>query len=146
MELVDLGEVFEGTEVRAFAGALCGRCVSPAAPSSGAASSTGLVDRAKTLGAKGLAWFKVDVGRRGRRSTSPLDKVLADTSAAAILSVDRGAATGDLILVVADEWRTACEVLGQIRAGSRSSPGGRGPGAVPVGDRVPDVRGDRRGR
>jgi aspartyl-tRNA synthetase len=72
-----------------------------------------LVERAKELGAKGLAWFKV-TSDAPVALTSPLDKVLSDAERAGLVSAT-GAVGGDLVLVVADEWRTACEVLGQLR-------------------------------
>jgi aspartyl-tRNA synthetase len=37
-----------------------------------------------------------------------------------------GAVPGDLVLVVADEWRTACEVLGQVRLDLGRPPVGQG--------------------
>ena len=67
----------------------------------------GLVDRAKELGAKGLAWFKV-TSDAPAALTSPLDKVLSDAERAGLVAAT-GAGAGDLVLVVADEWRTACE-------------------------------------
>ena len=68
--------MFAGTEVRAFA-APCvqGARASPGGAALGRNRLDALVDRAKELGAKGLAWFRVDAattaGRRStRRSTS----------------------------------------------------------------------------
>jgi len=75
-----------------------------------------LVERAKSLGAKGLAWFKV----AGTSSSdapvleSPLDKFLSPTERVGLVR-STAAEPGDLLLVVADTWRTACEVLGQLR-------------------------------
>ncbi len=124
MELVDLGAIFTGTEVRAFA-APCVKAVRvPDGAALGRNRLDGLVERAKELGAKGLAWFKV-ASLAPVSLTSPLDKVLTDAERAGIVSAT-GAQTGDLVLVVADEWRTACDVLGQIRIDLGRPPVGEG--------------------
>src|SRR5690606_14580396 len=45
---------------------------------------------------------------------SPVAKFLSETEQTAL--VERfGAVDGDLLLIVADEWATTCEVLGQLR-------------------------------
>ncbi len=135
MELVDLSTVFDGTEVKAF-GAPCVKAI----VLEGGATLTrskldGLTDRAKGLGAKGLAWFRVAAaeGAEGSGSggpspnlDSPLDRFLSDDERAGLLSVT-GASTGDLILVVADEYRTACTVLGQLRLEVGGHPVSEGP-------------------
>jgi aspartyl-tRNA synthetase len=124
MELVDLGAVFTGTVVRAFA-APCVKAVRvPEGAALGRNRLDALVDRAKELGAKGLAWFKV-TSLAPVSLTSPLDKVLTDAERAGIVSAT-GAESGDLVLVVADEWRTACDVLGQIRIDLGRPPAGEG--------------------
>jgi aspartyl-tRNA synthetase len=113
MELVDLAELFAGTEVRAFSAP----CVKALCVSQGSMLPRNrldaLVERAKELGAKGLAWFKV-ASDAPVELTSPLDKVLSDAERSGLVHAT-GAVAGDLVLVVADEWRTACEVLGQLR-------------------------------
>ncbi len=124
MELVDLGPVFAGAEVRAFAAP----CVKALRVADGASLPRNrldaLVDRAKGLGAKGLAWFKV-AATAPVELTSPLDKVLSDAERAGLVSAT-GAVPGDLVLVVADEWRTTCEVLGQVRLDLGRPPVGDG--------------------
>jgi aspartyl-tRNA synthetase len=116
MELVDLGEVFAGTEVRA----LDAQCVKGLRVPGGAELSRNrldaLGDQAKELGAKGLASFKVLGVRSGEEPAleSALEKFLSATERTGLVSA-MGAAPGDLILAVADTWRTACEVLGQLR-------------------------------
>jgi len=113
MELVELTDAFAGTEFKAFAGAasIKGICAPGLAGEVGRNKLDQLTDRAKQLGAKGLVWMKV--GDR-RALESPVVKFLTPDEQAAV--VDRlGAAPGDLILVVADEWSTTCEVLGQLR-------------------------------
>jgi aspartyl-tRNA synthetase len=111
MELVDLSAVFAGTEVRAFQGASVQALVVPDGAAFGRNRLDGLVERAKGLGAAGLAWFKV--GDDGALD-SPLDKFLSDAERSGILGAV-GATAGDLLLMVSGEWRMACEVLGQLR-------------------------------
>ncbi len=73
LELVELTSVFASTEFKAFAGAgsIKGIRVPGAAGEYGRNQLDKLTDRAKSLGAKGLVWLKVD-RRRGstRRSRS----------------------------------------------------------------------------
>jgi aspartyl-tRNA synthetase len=124
LELVDLTEVFAGTQVRAFAAPCVKALCVPDGASLGRNRLDGLVERAKELGAKGLAWFRVDAvvaadagdgtGASAVSLTSPLDKVLSDGERRGLVG-RTGAGAGDLVLVVADGWRTACEVLGQLR-------------------------------
>jgi aspartyl-tRNA synthetase len=124
MELADLGELFAGTEVRAFAAPCVKAVLVPDGAALGRNRLDALVDRAKELGAKGLAWFKVTSAEPVALS-SPLDKVLTDAERTGLVST-MGAATGDLVLVVADEWRRACEVLGQLRLDLGRPPVGEG--------------------
>jgi aspartyl-tRNA synthetase len=62
MELIDLSPLFDGTEVRAFQAP----CVKALLVEGGASLTRSkldnLVDRAKELGAAGLAWFRVTAG------------------------------------------------------------------------------------
>ena len=127
MELVDLGEVFAGTEVRAFS-APCVKALRVGAGAEiGRNKLDSLVERAKGLGAKGLAWFKVSAAGHTGESVleSPLEKFLSSTERAGLVSAT-GAEPGDLVLVVADTWRTACEVLGQVRLELGRPPVGSG--------------------
>jgi aspartyl-tRNA synthetase len=127
MELIDLSGVFEGTEVRAF-GAPCVKAIVLA----GGAELTrsrldALTDRAKQLGAKGLAWFKVTGDADGPAGLdSPLDRFLSEDERAGLLATT-GASAGDLVLVVADEYRLACTVLGQLRVQLGGRPVSEGP-------------------
>jgi aspartyl-tRNA synthetase len=112
MELVDLGEVFATTEARVFQA----ECVKGIRAAGKATELTrnkldSLTDRTKQLGAKGLAWFKVG---DGGTLDSPLTKFLSDAEQQALISA-MGAEAGDVLLLVADEWMTVCEVLGQLR-------------------------------
>ena len=129
MELIELTALFSGTEFKAFAGAPCikGICVDvktyPDAAAFGRNKLDGLTDRAKKIGAKGLVWMKV--GADGALD-SPVAKFLTDAEKAALVS-EMGAAEGDLLLLVADEWDTTCEVLGQLRNDIGRPPVHQGP-------------------
>lgn len=68
-----------------------------------------LEEVAKTYGAKGLAWFKL--GESGPEGG--ISKFLGDETKAIISAT--GAQTGDLVLFVADSWKTACTALGSVR-------------------------------
>ena len=117
MELIELTPLFAGTEFKAFAGASCikGICVDaktyPDAAAFGRNKLDALTDRAKKIGAKGLVWMKIGTGGA---IDSPVAKFLSDDEKIALVSV-MGATEGDLLLLVADEWDTTCEVLGQLR-------------------------------
>lgn len=117
MELIELTPLFAGTEFKAFAGASCikGICVDaktyPDAAAYGRNKLDALTDRAKKIGAKGLVWMKIGAGGA---IDSPVAKFLSDDEKSALVSA-MGAAEGDLLLLVADEWDTTCEVLGQLR-------------------------------
>jgi aspartyl-tRNA synthetase len=113
MELVDLSAAFEETEVRAFSAPCVKALRVPGGASFGRNRLDGLVDRAKELGAKGLAWFKV-TSTDPAAVDSPLDKFLGDPERD-VLVTSTGAGVGDLVLVVADEWHRVCTVLGALR-------------------------------
>ncbi|HXQ75868.1 MAG TPA: aspartate--tRNA ligase [Acidimicrobiales bacterium] len=113
MELVDLSPAFEGTAVRAFSAPCVKALRVPGGASFGRNRLDTLVDRAKALGAQGLAWFKV-TSTGPAVVDSPLDKFLGDPERTALVT-GTGAADGDLVLVVADVWPTVCAVLGALR-------------------------------
>jgi aspartyl-tRNA synthetase len=112
LELVELTPLFAATEFKAFAGAgsIKGIRVPGAAGDYGRNQLDKLTDRAKSLGAKGLVWLKATADG----FDSPVAKFLSDDEASAIRST-MDAEDGDLILIVADEWMTTCEVLGTLR-------------------------------
>jgi aspartyl-tRNA synthetase len=117
MELIELTPLFATTEFKAFAGVSCikGICVEaktyPEAAAFGRNKLDALTDRAKKIGAKGLVWMKI--GADGAID-SPVAKFLSDDEKSALVAA-MGASEGDLLLLVADEWDTTCEVLGQLR-------------------------------
>ena len=113
MELTELTDVFAATEFKAFASASSIKGINAAgkAEEYGRNKLDGMTDRAKQMGAKGLVWLKVAADGTFE---SPVAKFLSDAEQSA-LKERLGAAPGDLILIVADEWMTTCEVLGQLR-------------------------------
>ena len=129
MELIELTPLFAGTEFKAFAGAACikGICVDaktyPEAAAFGRNKLDGLTDRAKKIGAKGLVWMKI--GADGAID-SPVAKFLSDAEKSALVAAME-ATEGDLLLLVADEWDTTCEVLGQLRNDIGRPPVHQGP-------------------
>jgi aspartyl-tRNA synthetase len=113
MELVELTPLFAASGFKAFAGApsVKGIRVPGAAGDFGRNKLDTLTDRAKSLGARGLVWLKVG---DGGALDSPVVKFLSDDERTAVVSA-LAAEPGDLLLLVADEWATVCEVLGQLR-------------------------------
>ena len=110
MELVELTEVFAGTDFRAFQAP----CVKGIRVPGGAETSRNrldeITDQCRSWGAKGLVWMKVtDDGLN-----SPVTKFLTDDEQSA-LTTAMDAEVGDLILIVADERRAARHILGLLR-------------------------------
>jgi aspartyl-tRNA synthetase len=125
MELVDLDAVLAKSGVRAFEAPTRRGIRVPAGGTFGRSKLDGLVDRAVELGAMGLAWFKVTAVDPQVTLTSPLDRFLDDATRSALVDAT-GAEVGDLLLVVADVWKKACSVLGQIRLELGRTPPGEG--------------------
>ncbi len=115
MELVDLADVFAGTEVGVFAGALeaGGTVTAVCLPDGGRLTRKqfdGWVDFARSRGAKGLAWAVVtDDGLR-----SPLAKFMSDREASELLTAT-GARPGDAIFFGAGPVRATRALLGAVR-------------------------------
>jgi aspartyl-tRNA synthetase len=122
MTLQDLSDVFAKSEVKAFAAPTVKAIRVEEGASFSRAKLDQLTEQAKSLGAKGLAWFRVTPDGLD----SPLARFLSADESAALASVD-GAKVGDLVLVVADEYAEACHVLGAIRVALGSPPVGDGP-------------------
>jgi aspartyl-tRNA synthetase len=129
MELLELTALFAATEFKAFAGAACIKGIRvdaatyPEAAASGRNKLDALTDRAKKIGAKGLVWMKV--GADGAVD-SPVAKFLTDSEREALVAT-MSAVEGDLLLLVADEWETTVEVLGQLRNDIGRPPVHQGP-------------------
>jgi aspartyl-tRNA synthetase len=114
MELVSLEQAVAGTEFNAFRqSAVRAICVKDGA-GLGRGRLDALTARARSLGAAGLVWLRVQSGEDGLELDSPVAKFLQEKEQAAIIEAT-GAVAGDLVLVVAGERQTACKVLGQLR-------------------------------
>jgi aspartyl-tRNA synthetase len=122
MTLHDLSEVFATSDVRAFAAPTVKAMRVTNGASFSRAKLDQLVEQAKQLGAKGLAWFRLT----SEGLDSPLARFLSEREAAALQHLD-GAKVGDLVLVVADEYAEVCRVLGALRVTLGSLPVGEGP-------------------
>ena len=115
MELVDMTDDFASSEFKVFSGTVAKGGVVKALNAKGFACVTQgqmetMTDYAKSFGAKGLAYIKVENGEW----KSPIVKFFSDAEKAALqekLAIEEG----DLILFAADEWLNACEILGKIR-------------------------------
>jgi aspartyl-tRNA synthetase len=126
MELVDLTEVFASTGAKVLAAPVVKALRLEGGGSLSRSRLDALVDQAKTAGAKGLAWFRVVLGDDGPALDSPLDRFLSVEERTGMLAAT-GGVPGDLLLVVADQHRTACTVLGQLRLAVGGRPVGEGP-------------------
>src|ERR1700722_12399052 len=115
MELMDFTEEFRASTFKVFSGAISNGGVVKAINAKGLADATQgqietMTEYAKSFGAKGLAFIKVEKGEW----KSPIVKFFNDAEKAALtgkLAIEEG----DLILFAADQWLTACEILGKIR-------------------------------
>ncbi len=124
MELVDVTDVFSQTEFKAFAGAEAIKAivVPNAASEYGRNQLDRLTDRAKSIGAKGLVWLKVIDGG----FDSPVAKFISESEGTELRAAT-SASAGDLVLIVADNWMTTCEVLGTLRNDIGRPPVHQGP-------------------
>ena len=121
MELADLTEDFRASKFKVFSGAVAAGGVVKALNAKGLACATQgqietMTEYAKSFGAKGLAYIKVEKGADGATVEwkSPIVKFFNDAEKAALtqkLKIEEG----DLILFAADQWLNACEILGKIR-------------------------------
>jgi len=115
MRLIHLGDVFRGSQFKVFQSALAeGGVVKAINAKHFAGITIGQVDEltaiAKTFGAKGLAFIKVENGEW----KSPIVKFFSEAekeSLRAKLQIEEG----DCIFFAAGRWEIACEVLGRIR-------------------------------
>ncbi len=115
MELVDFTEEFRASSFKVFSGAIANDGVVKALNAKGLAGATQgqietMTEYAKSFGAKGLAYIKVENGEW----KSPIVKFFSEAEKSSLtqkLSIEEG----DLILFAADQWLNACEILGKIR-------------------------------
>jgi aspartyl-tRNA synthetase len=75
------------------------------------ARADAITERARDLGAKGLVWM---VAESDGSLRSPVAKFLSDEEMAGIRAAMQ-AQPGDVLLIAADRWRVAVEVLGGLR-------------------------------
>jgi aspartyl-tRNA synthetase len=124
MQLHDLTALFSSTEFKAFSGAACikGIKATGRADEFGRNKLDQLTDKAKKMGAKGLVWLKCTTDG----FDSPVAKFLSSSEQEGLVATF-SAEPGDLILIVADEWMTTCEVLGQLRNDLGRPPVHQGP-------------------
>ena len=121
MELVDLTEDFRASTFKVFSGTIANGGVVKALNAKGLAGATQgqietMTEYAKSFGAKGLAFIKVEKGAGGATVEwkSPIVKFFSEAEKAALTSKLK-IEEGDLILFAADQWLNACEILGKIR-------------------------------
>ena len=115
MELVDMTEDFRASTFKVFSGTIANGGVVKALNAKGMAGATQgqietMTEYAKSFGAKGLAFIKVE----GGEWKSPIVKFFSEAEKAA-LTTKLAIQEGDLILFAADQWLNACEILGKIR-------------------------------
>ncbi len=115
MELVDMTEDFRASTFKVFSGTIANGGVVKALNAKGLAGATQgqletMTEYAKSFGAKGLAFIKVENGEW----KSPIVKFFSEAEKAA-LTTKLAIQEGDLILFAADQWLNACEILGKIR-------------------------------
>lgn len=115
MELQDVSSIFRASKLQVFANIVAkGGVVKVLRVAHFADVTTGeltmLEQKAKELGAQGLAFVKVKSGEW----KSPLTKFLSDTEKQA-LSQTLDIQEGDCLFFMAGSWEKACTILGKIR-------------------------------
>ncbi len=115
MELSDLSETFRSSAFKVFQGTVASGGVIKAINAKGLADLSqgelkNLEDVAKSLGAKGLAFIKVE----GGEWKSPIVKFFSEAEKAAVAG-HLGLAEGDVVFFAAAPWEKACSILGRIR-------------------------------
>ena len=120
MELVDFTETFRTSAFKVFQGTVASGGAIKAVNSKGLADLTqgelkSLEDTAKSLGAKGLAFIKVE----GGEWKSPIVKFFSEVEKAT-LTQQLGIAEGDMVFFAAAPWEKACAILGRIRLDAAS--------------------------
>lgn len=114
LELQDLSTIFEQTSFKGFSSALasggCVKALNIPAVLANTISRKGLdalESHAKTHGAKALAWLKW-----AGELTGPIAKFLSGTEKLALQALMQ---EGDILLLLADSWKTSCTALGAVR-------------------------------
>ena len=115
LELVDFSDTFKSSGFKVFASTVAAHGSVKAFNAKGLADITqgeigALEDIAKSLGAKGLAFIKVENGEW----KSPIVKFFSDAEKAELtkrLNIENG----DIVFFAAAPWERACAILGRIR-------------------------------
>src|SRR3954464_15050424 len=115
LELVELSDTFKNSAFKVFQATVAGGGVIKALNGKGLADLTqgelkNLEEIAKSLGAKGLAFIKIE----GGEWKSPIVKFFSDAEKAA-LTQKLGISEGDIIFFAAAPWEKACAILGRLR-------------------------------
>ncbi|MBV9285304.1 MAG: aspartate--tRNA ligase [Acidimicrobiia bacterium] len=110
MELVELTEIFAGTETKAFQAPCIKGILATGDADISRNRLDALTDMCKQWGAKGLAWFKV----RENELEGQLTRFMSEQEQDA-LRLAMNAEPGDLILVIADERPLVRTILGRLR-------------------------------
>jgi aspartyl-tRNA synthetase len=115
LEIVDIGEIFNDTKLRIFADTLkSGGIIRGIKYAGGAGISRkqidGLTETVRKAGGKGLAY----VARTESGIRSPIAKSIGESELEALYE-KTALKTGDIVFMVADEWKTACDCLGALR-------------------------------
>jgi aspartyl-tRNA synthetase len=123
LELVDVAEVFAATEFRAFQADIVKAIRVPREAAMGRNQLDALIERAKSLGAAGLVWIRV---QEGGVLDAPVAKFFSESESVGLLDVT-GAVPGDLLLLAAGERRVVDHVLGTLRLDLGRPPVHEGP-------------------
>jgi aspartyl-tRNA synthetase len=115
LELADLSETFRTSAFKVFQGTVASGGVIKGLNAKGLADLTQgelkqLEEIAKSLGAKGLAFIKVE----GGEWKSPIVKFFSEAEKAAVAQ-QLALAEGDMVFFAAAPWEKACAILGRIR-------------------------------
>jgi aspartyl-tRNA synthetase len=115
LELVDFTELFKNSAFKVFQSTAAAGGAIKALNAKGLADITqgelkNLEEVAKSLGAKGLAFIKVE----GGEWKSPIVKFFSDAEKAE-LTAKLGMADGDIVFFAAAPWEKACAILGRMR-------------------------------
>ena len=131
MEIKDCSEIFARSEFKVFSSTLDNGGVVKALNAKKLADiSQGelkfLEDTAKVLGAKGLAFVKVE----NDQWKSPILKFFSDEEKSS-LAKELNVHNGDIVFFAADKWERACNILGKIRLECRDLAIKRGNLSIP---------------
>jgi aspartyl-tRNA synthetase len=116
LELEEITEIFSESELKIFrnvvkSGGSIKCIIVPEGDKFTRKELDKLVDLAKSSGAGGLAWIKIGSEMEFQ---SPITKFLSESEIKALTDT-LNLKANDLVLIVADKFKTTCEVLGDVR-------------------------------